>query len=579
MAPSGGERADRAGTADQRAQTETIGVVLLLAITLLGAVAVVALGSSALAGTKHAVVVDKAEHAMVEFDSRASLVAHGSTDSRLVSIPDTQDPGVSVDVRPDAGWIAIEKLHVENDTVDTVVMNASMGAVVYENGETAIAYQGGGVWRETGNDSTMVSPPEFHYQSTTLTLPLVTIAGGEVAGGTGVLTRTASTDARYPDRSAGRRNPLTGGQVIVTVHSDYYRAWGRFFEQRTGGTVSYDHAHDRVTLQLVVPPSAPGVTGGIISGAGGDTLDFGNRGHVDSYNSTAGDYAATKALHTDVVMAGSVKIENQGTLKGDLIAGGSVTLENKANVTGNVSYGGTFSNSSQTHVGGWVAGNGSVDDLEAVGWVIDEKLEAFKSANNNTAAAAIDNTTDRLQDCGSTCELSAGDYYLKKIDFDTGDELVLNTTDGAIEIAVDNTINIDGDSTVRVVGNGTVRFYADQDFQMANQANVSVPGDDAPQLWVYMRPGTSADIGNTARFVGVIYGPGGSAGQGVDIDVTNQAAVFGALVGHVDDIPNKVAVHFDEALVDENPLAGVAGSAPRLTYLHVSTTPIRVEDR
>ncbi|MFC7194688.1 hypothetical protein ACFQL4_08530 [Halosimplex aquaticum] len=39
----------------------------------------------------------------------------------------------------------------------------------------------------------------------------------------------------------------------VTVQSDYYEAWGRFFVQRTQGNVSYNHSRETARAKLVVP--------------------------------------------------------------------------------------------------------------------------------------------------------------------------------------------------------------------------------------------------------------------------------------------------------------------------------------
>ncbi|MFB9806522.1 hypothetical protein ACFFQF_15195 [Haladaptatus pallidirubidus] len=203
-----------------RAQTETLGVVLLLMITLAGTGLIVALGSSVLDDSKRAAELDSAEHAMTQLDSKASLVGIGETDIQRVNL------GVGNDGQPltrtQDGWMRVEVDPDDGAAVE--VMNQTLGAVVYRNDQTTIAYQGGGVWRRTGEGSTMVSPPEFHYRETTLTLPLI-IVGGD--GGsprvskfrkTGVPSRNSRLQSRRKRIHSRKRRSISPSEVTPTAH-------------------------------------------------------------------------------------------------------------------------------------------------------------------------------------------------------------------------------------------------------------------------------------------------------------------------------------------------------------------------
>jgi hypothetical protein len=235
----------------RRAQSEVLAVVLLLGLTAAGAGSVLVFGADAIQGTTESTDIGRAEHAMTQLDSKTSLVAHGSSEVQRVDV--IGDGRGTVRVDEDAGWMRVRIVNETTDTVDEEVMNETMGAVVYERGETTLVYQGGGVWRRDPGGSTLVSPPEFHYRGRTLTLPLI-LVGGEVTSTESVtMSQQTPPQGQFPNESAGRRNPLTSGRVNVTVGSDNYRAWGRFFSERTQGSVSYDHANGTVTVQLVTP--------------------------------------------------------------------------------------------------------------------------------------------------------------------------------------------------------------------------------------------------------------------------------------------------------------------------------------
>ncbi|PSP55195.1 hypothetical protein BRC82_06725 [Halobacteriales archaeon QS_1_67_19] len=556
-----------------RGQSEVLSVVLLLAITVSGTGLVVAFGSSALTDSQRHSAIDSAEHALTQFDSKTSLVGIGSSETQSVSL------GLETGARVEngSGWMRVQVINRSDDTVEYVAMNQSLGAVVYENDGTSIAYQGGGVWKRSANGTTMVSPPEVHYRGTTLTLPLVAIAGEGPLAGQAVVSQNGSAEPKYPDADEDRRNPLTEAKVNLTVQSEYYRAWGRFFEQRTGGQVEFDHDASTVTLTLVTPTERAPISGGVISTTSGDKLDLDNQAYVDSYNSSKGVYDDTSGENGTIVTAGSVELDNKAKIKSDLVSGGGkVSLENKhTEITGNLSY--KSLGDMKGSVGGWTASNGSAPDVEPVGSLIDTKVDELESDNDNDADPDDDITADdRLRDDGrTTYDLDDGQYYLEKIDLDE-QTLELDTTDGNITIAVENDVELD-DAEIDVQGDGTVRIYMDGDaFGMDNHATVTVPGQESTRFWLYGSPGTDVGFRTHSNFTGVVYAPD-SESQSGNIILNSQAEVYGALVGTVTDVDNTAGIHFDEAILSvEDPTGDGGDVAPRVTYLHVSVNRVNV---
>lgn len=241
---------------DRRAQSATIGVVLVLAITLLGTGLVVGYGSQALNDTERVTTLSKAEHSMTQFDSQAAIVALGQSAIQRVDLGDSRGGTYAAD--DDAGWIRVVHRNATGDGTDTVLYNATLGSVAYENGDTTIGYQGGGVWRRDGNGSTMLSQPEFNYRSGTLTLPVIRIMTEDSAAGdaTAFLRRANESRQVYPNRSKfysdGRNytNPVTQGSVAVTVRSEFYQGWATFFRTRTTGNVTVDDGNETATIEL-----------------------------------------------------------------------------------------------------------------------------------------------------------------------------------------------------------------------------------------------------------------------------------------------------------------------------------------
>jgi flagellin-like protein len=242
-----------------RGQAETIGVVLVLAMTLIAATVAIAFGAAGLDVARLDAQEGGVEHALTQLDSRSAMVALGDSDSQQVQLAASGQGSYRID--SDAGWIKVIHSNYDGEGNDTTLYNESLGALVYERDDKRVAYQGGGVWQTEGANSTMVSPPEFHYHSATLTLPVIRVDGDTSVGGAGVMASIAretsakrvypNESATYPETGENYSNPVHDGNVTVTVKSDYYLAWADYFEQRTSGTVTVDHANETASVKLI----------------------------------------------------------------------------------------------------------------------------------------------------------------------------------------------------------------------------------------------------------------------------------------------------------------------------------------
>ncbi|MFB6198310.1 MAG: hypothetical protein ABEI52_08605, partial [Halobacteriaceae archaeon] len=242
-------RSLRVGT---RAQSDLMGTILVLAIAIAGTTALLAVGADVLASAQQSAQVGSASQAMQKLDAVASLVANGPAEQRSATVS-LRGISESLTVKESAGWMNISVYNQTTGDFKYELMNVTLGAVLYNNGQTTIAYQGGGVWKKTPTGTTMISPPEVHYRGQTLTLPLVTVNGKGGVGGDLKIKEKTPGRAIFPNESEGLHNPLENGEVVIKLHSEYYSAWGRFFEVRTGADVSVDDENETVTITLVTP--------------------------------------------------------------------------------------------------------------------------------------------------------------------------------------------------------------------------------------------------------------------------------------------------------------------------------------
>lgn len=237
----------REGVGGTRGQSGPIALILIFAIVITGVTIAVAMGATELSDSQDQLRISTAEKAMTQMDAEISRVALGGSRSTEIELPSHR--AANYEVRSDQGRMNVS---YETDSGRKTILNTTMGAVVYSGeGNTEIAYQGGGIWRRsTAGGSVPVSPPELHYREGTLTLPLVTIQNNATVQNTAVLTSNNTTQY-YP--TASNKNPLEGKSVTVEVTSRYHDAWYSYLQTRTDGDVQHYPGEDRVVLTLTVP--------------------------------------------------------------------------------------------------------------------------------------------------------------------------------------------------------------------------------------------------------------------------------------------------------------------------------------
>ncbi|RQG95834.1 DUF7289 family protein [Natrarchaeobius chitinivorans] len=243
---------------DDRSQSEIIGFVLILGFTMIAATAMLFVGLNVVDGHEQTVEIGAAENELALFGSKVSEVALGDSSVQSVS---TESKGGSYEVTESTGTMEIKHINRTGAGTEETIHEFEMGEVTYEDGGTKIAYQGGGVWRHEDGHTTMVSPPEFHYRYGTLTLPVVNVTrDNHVSGQVRSITarQTGETNRIYPNSSrtyenddTKYENPIENGTVEITVESEYYQGWKAYFEERTGGNVSYDDEAGTATVELL----------------------------------------------------------------------------------------------------------------------------------------------------------------------------------------------------------------------------------------------------------------------------------------------------------------------------------------
>ncbi|RXG34692.1 hypothetical protein [Methanohalophilus sp. WG1-DM] len=243
-----------------KAVSSVIGILLMFALTVVSISAMMVYSVPAIDELKDNSKSQNVEQAFTILDSRMSKVALGESPLQTTSF---SLMGGEVGVNGEYSDNSNIRIVIQNTTNSTPIVNCSLGTFEYTLDERKIAYEGGGVWskyRENGG-SVMVSPPEFHYNGETLTLPIMTINGSSSTSGEGEVNIAVTSDNRpfvlYPNTSISpsRTNPVTSDKVYIYIESEYYDAWANYAESMTYTNAEKDDVNKTAIIELdVVPP-------------------------------------------------------------------------------------------------------------------------------------------------------------------------------------------------------------------------------------------------------------------------------------------------------------------------------------
>ncbi|SDR44762.1 hypothetical protein SAMN04489842_4110 [Natronobacterium texcoconense] len=225
-----------------RAQSAIIGVVILIGMVSLVSVSIFLVAGDTVTSIQQEAEQERVESAFVELGQQMQTASSTTDVSRGLDLEIGQDGAV---VREESGVISVSSEALDDDAIDDL----TIGTVEYENDDgTKIAYEAGAVFRETGNETQVISAPSIHYDAVTdtLTLPVVTATGEERLNAGNVQFSHVRTES-FQEAAV-----VENESVTITIESDYYRGWESFFENQAGDSSvrNVDHANRTIDVRV-----------------------------------------------------------------------------------------------------------------------------------------------------------------------------------------------------------------------------------------------------------------------------------------------------------------------------------------
>lgn len=266
------------------AVSSVIGISIILVISLLSIGLMILYTMPVISETQDMAKSQKIEQAFTVLDSRTSKASLGESplqttsvslmgenvevygnndsynDSRMkIVFLNSSSPWYNSFYHNHTYWNSWESY--ENNYSDFTGLEVSMGSVRYYSDDRVIAYEGGGVWSRYPDGGTiMTSPPEFHYNGETMTLPIVKVIGNDsVAGSSDVDIAVKSSNTPvifYPDTNtnANFTNPVIANKILIYINSEFYEGWAGYAETLTSTTATLDHDNKTAIIEMDTEP-------------------------------------------------------------------------------------------------------------------------------------------------------------------------------------------------------------------------------------------------------------------------------------------------------------------------------------
>lgn len=513
---------------DDTAASSVLAIVLMMGFVAAATVSLFVVGSATLAEQTEQAQDRQVENTFIQLHKDVSSVAYSRQSVREMNFEIRQNSAAFR--KENTGQITVT-------TNGTEIVNQSVGSLVYEHDDTTIAFQAGGLWRDTGSESRLMADPPFEYTNGSLTFPIPSLQGDETVHSGGLNLQKVDTHA-----PTGNQGYIEGQLVTVTIESEYYNGWAEYFRTETNDVaVSVNHSlpgeMGRVTVKLGRPLANGDFEDGVYATGGGIQATTGNA-NID------GPTAAT----------GSIDIQHPASANSE-----SPNEEN---------------------------------DLYELDDGIERRVEAAKT-NSSIANVSLNNGGHLHY--GNTYYADDG-FTLTSNDIDihlAGGNVTL-IVDG--DISLDG-----GDIDVDTGGtNNVFRIYTTGDFGMKNSEAGPDWSESARHFQVYGTADMLVAIqgGGGTNFVGTIYAPRDSPAltgseqntasiidngkcDGWDTCVsTGSSNVKGAIVGGPTKFSQNAGLTYDSSLQDVEPTLQMPGGVlpPPITFLRVAVHEVAVNN-
>lgn len=459
-------------------------------------------------------------------------------------------------------------------------LSVTMGTLV-QDGEsgTELGYQAGGIWRNNGGSTTVVSRPDLRYYKDGDLGRIdfsITSLTGNAGSGENIVTQQNSS---RPSVDTPSGDEFVSHVEITVEGTRYHDGWYEFMSDEFEATdiededrypkcdfepdvtfdrnrICHDPSNRTVTVIATVDGNNPfahhvGIDPTIYGGLSADSIDDSNYGddlNVSGYSNDNRSNTSSDlfTVNSNVNLKDGADVEGYPVLNGEIYPKAEATVDPIAYVSDPAF---------------------ETRDAERRYWTNDTRVahltDSVIAANmsrpfdpheniddeiNDGALGYLKNNVDKETveefDNGKTEIGEAGRYYTSASDFDLEE---VDTSGGNVHIGVGGSGTL-ALSNLEVSGGNQTYIYTNKSATIDGDG-VSAKNDaSAETFWLYGTSDASITIKEAATFEGVVYAPEN------DLEIEDNAKIVGAVVGGKTDIGDNVRIKFDRSIRTEIPI-------------------------
>ncbi|WP_226039568.1 vWA domain-containing protein [Natrinema sp. DC36] len=542
---------------ETRAASPLIGIVLLFALVMMGAMLVFVAGSAMFDALQSQTHAEQTEQTLKQFDS----------DLATLGLQNDTPKSVYLDEETESEIVADGELTVavsdgyKRDESDPIELRT---LVTTDEGGNKFAYQGGGLWRLNGDRATVVTDPNLRYYTETVNgehVGRVDVSPTTIDGSIGSGEHTAQQTGLNTFESFGDDIEYVNYVTVEVTGTSYHHGWYDFLKEEFDATdesklpvsctnpgnvdenvICHDEAGETVTVVATVDGETPlanlvdiepTVYGGLYIEGTSDR--FSNRLEVNGYD----DHRTGTNESEDLLLANydTYTLDNHANIAGIPVVNGDLSSIGNPEIS-SIGYGLTVDP---------VHNRGPFDEDNNAYWlgasVSDRDALATELSSSYSDIDEIDSEIDDVQTNYLDGNPSADGTVTAGLYEGTGSIDTLDSSDGNVHVSVDSDVDL---KNVEVKGDNRTSIYVDGDIELSN---VDIePDDRANALWIYASSDSKITI--DGDFQGVVYAPG------ADIEIADGVTIDGAVVaGNGAGIGDNVEINFDRSLRTDTPLS------------------------
>lgn len=256
MAPGGVGHDNLRVSGATRGQSEVLGMIILLTMVLVSAVVVGIAGSALIEDLQTRAQATQADSTIATVDQKLTQVVTTEEAASLSEIGTaSQSPTVTEQGSATVAWIDENETSLPPPSSSCRVDVDPLGAVESPHETGTVAYQSGGVWRQTSSGTAVRSAPDISYDGNRLELGLVQITADDLTSGSTVAAVNSSTSRQLTTALERAARCGTARTVVIKIQSQYHEGWYSHLDSSLRGgsqtvRVEHDASSETVTARI-----------------------------------------------------------------------------------------------------------------------------------------------------------------------------------------------------------------------------------------------------------------------------------------------------------------------------------------